>query len=201
MPEDHMDKLYNSPNPLVKYAHMNRLERIYGLLPSNIVNRKILDAGCGEGHLIERLYRKNSQNTYFGIYVTEIALVKARERCPYAEFRKEDILKTRFPEGFFDLVICTEVLEHIQDYQSALQELKRILKTGGYLIITFPNELLWTMARFLLRRRPVRVPDHVNSFRPKEIKSLMGMDLSAIESLPFGLPFVISLGCLIKFQK
>lgn len=201
MPEDHMDKLYNSTNPLVKFVHVNRLTSIIKEVLSGGKDVKILDAGCGEGHLIERLNNKNSNNQYYGIDITDLAIKKAKERCPFATLKIMDLSKINFDDASFDYVICTEVLEHIHAYTDVIKELKRVLKKGGYLIITFPNEILWTISRFLLGRRPIKVPDHVNSFTPNKIKHSIKMKVISQINLPFGFPFFISLGCLMKFQK
>ena len=199
MPENHMGKLHNSANPLVKYAHNNRL----GLIVKNFssrVNSRVLDAGCGEGHLIERLKRKN-KNTYYGIDLTGIALKKAKARVPDAILTIGDISNLPFESEFFDVVICTEVLEHIYNYEKAIREMKRVLKKDGSLIITFPNEILWTISRFLLGRHPVRVPDHVNFFNFTTITKLVNLPVTAKRGLPFCFPFIISLSGLIVFTK
>lgn len=200
MPEDHMDKLYNSKNILVKFVHNHRLNCISNEIP-NTTGLKILDAGCGEGHLIEKLFSKNRKNFYYGIDASEIALKKSAARCPYAELDLSDLTATRFPDDFFDVIICTEVIEHVFNYDGTIEHLKRLLKNGGYLIITFPNEITWTISRFFLGRRPVKVPDHINSFTPNRIKSIVKMKLVSKINLPFNLPFAASLGCLLKFKK
>lgn len=200
MPEDHMNKLYKSKNPLVRFVHNNRLNTIVKTIPDKDGIR-ILDAGCGEGHLIEKLYYKNRNNMYYGIDITEIAIQKAQKKCPYAEFKLMDLSKIDFGSEFFDVIICTEVLEHIIDYSSVIEELKRLLKKDGFLIITFPNEFLWILSRFLLLRKPIKTPDHVNSFNPDKIKSKIKMELIYQFNLPFGFLFFISLGCLMKFKK
>ena len=93
------------------------------------------------------------------------------------------------------------MIEHIYEYEKVLKEFKRILKKDGCLIITFPNETLWTFARFLLGRKPVKVPDHVNSFTPEKIRRAAGMRLASKANLPLGLPFIVSFGCMMKFIK
>ena len=200
MPEDHMDKLYNSKNPLVRFVHVNRLDKIVKMIPSNN-GLKILDAGCGEGHLIGKMHSENSKSSYYGIDIAPLAIQKTKERCPYAELRIGDLAETGYTSEFFDVVVCTEVLEHMYEYKDAITELKRVLKKNGCLIITFPNETLWTISRFLLRRKPIRVPDHVNSFNPYKIKALFRLEVMTEINLPFRLPFIASLGCLIKFKK
>ena len=57
MEKDHMEKLYSSKNPLVKYIHVRRLKKIIGLIPKR-KNMKILDAGCGEGQLLSMVSKK-----------------------------------------------------------------------------------------------------------------------------------------------
>lgn len=199
MPEDHMEKLYNSGNFLVRLVHNNRLNAIVDNLPKKKLN--VLDAGCGEGHLIKKIHSQFPENLYYGADITDIALLRAKERCPFAQFQKMDLSNLNYPDNFFDAVICTEVLEHIRHYERVISELIRILKKEGTLIITFPNEPLWTLSRFILGRRPIKVPDHVNSFTPRLITSKIPLKTNYHTSIPFPLPFFISLGYLIKFEK
>jgi len=200
MPKDHMDDLYNSDNFLVRYVHLNRLKNIVKTMP-NQDNLNILDAGCGEGHLLQMLEKKNQHNNYYGIDLTSEALARARERCPKMNFIQADLSKIEIENNFFDFIVCTETLEHVDAYQDVINEFKRILKPGGQLVITFPNEFWWTVSRFLLGRRPIRVPDHINFFSPKKIKSYVNLSVEKSLGLPFSWPFWLSLGQLIKFKK
>ena len=200
MPENHMDELYNSGNPLVKFVHRQRLNEIAKLVP-NADGLKILDAGCGEGHLLQKLYQKNNTNDYYGVDITPIALEKARLRFPQGKYYLANLAKMDFTDNFFDVIVITEVLEHVIDYEIVVNELKRVLKSGGILIITFPNEVLWTVSRFFLRRRPVKILDHVNSFTPDFLQNILQLKLTAQRNLPFRLPFSVSLGALMVFKK
>lgn len=200
MPEDHMDELYTSKNPLVKFVHCQRLEAIAGAMPKK-EGLKVLDAGCGEGHLLEELHKRNPSNHYYGVDATEVAIQKARQRSPFATCDLMDLSALTFEDNFFDVITITEVLEHIYDYQSVINELKRVLTRNGILIITFPNETNWTISRFLLGRKPVKVPDHVNAFLPQAMKKAVSEELVLQRNLPFSLPFFASLGALMKFKK
>lgn len=190
-----MEALYNSKNPLVRFVHRDRLDKIF----AQVKGRKILDAGCGEGHLLKFLSKRKAE--YFGIDITDAALKKARIRFPEGKFYKMDLTKLEFPDESFDCITCSEVLEHIYLYKDVLKELKRVLKKDGLLIITFPNEINWTISRFFLLRRPIKVPDHVNSFNPKTMRKAIGLKNIKTESMPFKLPFFLSLGSLMVFRK
>ena len=195
-----MEKLYSADNFFVRYVHLNRLDNIVKFMPKQD-GLKVLDAGCGEGHLLKRLHNKSSNNSYYGIDLTQEALDKAVERCPNMNFIKADLSKIDFEDNTFDFITCTETLEHVDDYKDVLAEFKRILKPGGLLVITFPNEVLWTISRFLLGRRPIRVVDHINFFTPRRMSNEVDLKLIKKRGLPFSLPFFVSLGGLSVFKK
>lgn len=201
MPENHMDELYNSPNHVVRFVHNDRQEKIINMLPIN-GKYKILDAGCGEGHLLEKMHNKFPYYHYYGSDITDVALASAKERCSFAIIQKMDLKKLEYENEFFDVIICTEVLEHIYEYETVINELIRVLKKDGILIVSFPNELLWTLSRFILKRRPIKVPDHVNSFTPSLLRSKIKILQINQISFPFSfLPFSLSSGCIMKFKK
>ena len=200
MPEDHMDDLYSCKNPLVRFVHVGRLDAIVGQIPKKN-GLRILDAGCGEGHLLERLHNKYPDQQYYGADITDVALEQARGRCPFAELSRTNLMQTGFPDEFFDVVTCTEVIEHIYEYAEVIKELKRIIKREGRLIMTFPNEVLWTISRFFLGRRPIKVPDHVNAFNPRRMNYIVNLKIKKQLNLPFGLPFAFSLNGLMNFVK
>lgn len=203
MEENHLEKLYSSKNILVSYIHNKRLDTIVNLIPKK-AGLKILDAGCGEGQLLERISksfeRKGLSVELFGSDITNVALNNAKKRSN-SKFFLEDLEKLHYLDESFDIIICTEVIEHVQNYKKVINELKRVLKSGGILIISFPNEQLWNISRFFLGRKPIKVPDHVNSFSPRDIINEVKLKVIKILNIPFGLPYFIALTRIIIFQK
>ncbi len=120
----------------------------------------VLDLGCGEGRHLHALYFAKRLHAV-GVDLGFEDLCKARrglelnpdlESNPqrYCSFAQADALTLPFPDGCFDLVLCSEVLEHIPDYQSALDEVYRVLKPGGTLAVsvprTWPEWICWKLS-------------------------------------------------------
>ena len=103
---------------------------------------KILDLGCGNGRLLELFKDKNIE--YVGIDNSEKLIAIAKKLHPDAKFQVADALGLPFPSGYFDKIYSIAVLHHIPSKELRLQFLKeaeRVLKPGGFLILTVWN--LW----------------------------------------------------------
>ena len=190
---DHMDELYHSLNPLVRYIHTKRLEIINKFVGSN--KGRLLDCGCGEGHLLKKLSGKK-----YGIDGSSISLKRAKERNPDAKILDGDITNLPFDDGFFDVVTCSETLEHIPNYKAAISEIKRVTRGGGRMIISVPNERNWTIGRLVMLRFPMKIEDHVNSFTPSQLTELFGSKPKRSVYIPFNL-FSLSLTQIYEFEK
>jgi len=98
---------------------------------------KILDLGCGNGRWYKVFVRKKVD--YFGLDNSEKLLEIAKKNFPEAKFLIGDALNLPFSENFFDRVYAIALLHHIPSEVfriKVLQEIKRVLKPGGILILT-----------------------------------------------------------------
>lgn len=193
-----MEKLYNSSNPLVRLICNQRLNEIIRIIPQK-KNLKILDAGCGEGQLLSRI-TKTIEGELYGADATEIAIETAQEKVPGVSFSLQDITNLNYKDNFFDVVICTEVIEHISDYVKAISELKRVLKDEGMLILSFPNEPLAILLRAGFFRKPI-IEDHVNSFSPGMMQKIVGLSIGRKVNLPIQICDFLSLIYIMVFIK
>jgi len=92
----------------------------------------VLDVGCG--HSPYRFLLDASRTTYYGIDVKEAGDFEYHNP-DVTIFNGKDI---PFADDLFDAVICTEVLEHVWDYQKLINEIRRALKPNGIAAITIP---------------------------------------------------------------
>jgi len=101
--------------------------------------KKALDVGCGEGGLTRMLWEKGYKS--FGIDVDQEKIETAKKRFGATElnFEMQDAAALKFPDKSFDLVLCLELIEHIDDPEGLLIEIARVLKPGGTLVISTPN--------------------------------------------------------------
>jgi ubiquinone/menaquinone biosynthesis C-methylase UbiE len=117
----------------------------------------VLDAGCGTGRHLRELARI-PQLKIIGIDKNEKEIeeaIKSIHEMPDSAssdvcVMKSDIKKLPFADEFFDCVICSEVLEHIEQQDEAMRELIRVLKPQGSLVISvpryYPERICWLIS-------------------------------------------------------
>lgn len=97
----------------------------------------IADLGIGKGYY----YAGGNFPKVVGVDISSHNLRVLKEHNPEIITHERDISDTGLLDKSFDLVICTQVLEHIENYEPALKEMKRICKSGGYFLIGLPIDL------------------------------------------------------------
>lgn len=97
---------------------------------------KILDAGCGTGWFCDRLLRYGAVT---GIDLADEVIMRARTRIPGATFIAGDVLSAALPPASFDVMTSFEVLSHVADQPRFIEQLSRLLRPGGLLIMATQN--------------------------------------------------------------
>ena len=96
---------------------------------------KICDLGCGRGWLSAELSKFGRVTA---VDLSPSAVEAARERWPHVDFQTANILTWR-PTESFDLVVSSEVIEHVPDHGLFADTVRHLLRKGGFLILTTPN--------------------------------------------------------------
>ena len=115
---------------------------------------RVLDLGCGAGRFVAAL--RDAGADPVGVELAEGALERARRNVPGADLRAlGDDGAIPLEDASVDLVWCSEVLEHVPDTAGLLSEARRVLRTGGRLLVTTPShDLPRRVAIALLRWEP-----------------------------------------------
>lgn len=120
-----------------------RRHLIMQLLRSRNKNETILEVGCASGVLLQALAQQGFSNVH-GVEVSTEAINYCHERG-LNNVTLTDGEKLPFPDGTFDFLISSDVLEHINQDQSALREWYRVLKPGGVALLLVPAfQFLWS---------------------------------------------------------
>ena len=109
---------------------LHRRRGILALLQS-VPHREILDVGCGTGELLVWLRSElGADVTYAGADLSETTVEENEKRHPFATFRALDVQRGAL-DRTFDAVLCTEVVEHLDDRPRAQKNLAAMVSPGG----------------------------------------------------------------------
>lgn len=142
------DDFITRSGAVIRWIEARRLRATAAVLDCR-PGHKILDAGCGAGNLMEQL--KGLDVT--GVDISETLLAQARARTSGQEgarvlFGNAEALP--FDDDTFDRAVCSEILEHVLHPEAVLAELRRVVKPGGRIVLTVPNEELISLTKKLV---------------------------------------------------
>jgi SAM-dependent methyltransferase len=122
------------------YEHYHRYAFASGL----VGGLQVLDAACGEGYGSALLARAAASVTGVDLSAEAIGHAQARYRAEGLEFRAADCTDLPFGDDSFDCVVSFETLEHLDDHDGLLREFRRVLRPGGFLLISSPDKAVYT---------------------------------------------------------
>jgi 2-polyprenyl-3-methyl-5-hydroxy-6-metoxy-1,4-benzoquinol methylase len=162
----------HSKNPFTKFLVSKYFKCLDELL-KDLTVISLLDVGCGSGYVTNYLNNLLKPSTTIGIDNNPNRLKLAKERFPTLDFREADGLSIPANLGYFHLVACTQVLEHIETTGVFLEELHR---AGNYVFISVPNNVPWRIGNLLRGKywsgfgQP---PGHIKDFSKGSLHSLL----------------------------
>jgi len=138
---------YRSRIWIVKNLFWKRIKESVNLADIND-NLKVLDVGCGEGFLLREIRKRNEKCELHGSDIN----LNIKKLSIDADLRIADVRNLPYRDDYFDVVFALDVLEHINEMDLAIKEIKRVLKRDGKLIITAPTESgFYKLGRFIIK--------------------------------------------------
>ncbi len=160
MKTDNFEK-HTSKNPLKKIFIGNFFKTVLNQL-KNLNLENILDVGCGEGFTLNKLKENNVGKKYLGIDYSKTAIEIGKKLYSDLDLKTGNIYKLGFKDNSFDLVICSEVLEHLENPKKGLKELIRVSKK--YILLSVPNEPFFEIFNFTQWGKDIGHINHWTSF-------------------------------------
>jgi ubiquinone/menaquinone biosynthesis C-methylase UbiE len=117
---------------------------------------RILDLGCGEGHITAEMKKSYPRAEVSGLDYAISAIRTAAERHKDIDFIVADAYDAPYAPNYFDVIVCNNLWEHVPDPLRFLRGASRILKPGGALIISTPSRYRLENLLRVLRGKPVR---------------------------------------------
>jgi SAM-dependent methyltransferase len=173
---------YGKENAVPEFVHQRCDELIKPFANYRQLNT-FLDVGFGAGTIIQASARANWKVS--GVEVSKNAVEFLANKYPNFDLYNGYLEERKYPDNSFDAVAVVEVVEHVLNPTSILQEVFRILRPGGVVWMTTPNlhSLSWSLLK--LNWSMVTPPDHLELYPPKAAKLLLescGFQIKRVET-------------------
>lgn len=144
---------------LIEAEHVAR----YSWAGAYVAGRAVLDAGCGVGYGSVLLSEAGAKHVT-GLDISAQAVQESTRRANgLAQFLVGDLASLPFEDDSFDAAVCFETIEHVEDQERALDELRRVLREPGLLLISSPNRGVYQEGN----------PFHTHEYAPQELRGAL----------------------------
>jgi len=200
---------------LLSKKHKGVLEYVNAAL--NRIDKDMIDfcdAGCGNGIYLGYLKNKHSNINLCGFDFSEKIVEIAKNNTNIEKIKVGNLESMPFDDESFDLILCTQVIEHLLNDKKGISELYRTLKKGGYLVISTDNKyniiskllnfpIMILLSPYMIVKKMFRSKKYFphKSYFFKEFKDLIGtqnFEIEKFSTFRFSMPFPFH---KIKFMR
>lgn len=138
--------------------------------------KNCLDVGCASGFMISEIAKSYPKASYFGIDVYDKAIDFAKNRYPYIQFQIAAADNLPFKKNKFEVILCYETIEHVENPLNCIMEIKRVLRDDGIIILAMDSgnwlfRLVWFIWEKTLGKVWKRA--HLHPFNHFELERLI----------------------------
>lgn len=144
-------------------------------LPSEY--NRVLEVGCGEGNFRSNL---DLEHEYWGVEQDARAASEAEQKLDFVLVGEYQQVEPELPDHYFDLIVCNDVIEHMEHHIDFMLKLKKKLAPGGSLVISIPNVRLLSNLNHILfskdwqyRQAGILDQTHLRFFTKKSLTRLL----------------------------
>jgi ubiquinone/menaquinone biosynthesis C-methylase UbiE len=184
---------YRSRNPIARALTQGFLDAVTELY-SKVGPKTVLEVGCGEGQLAAHLWMNGPRPERFLATDLSTERIEAEPMPAGIEWEEASIYTLPYEDASFELVICCEVLEHLEDPEAGLREVTRVAERA--VLLSTPWEPMWralNVARLKYLRHLGNTPGHLQHFSRDQLRTLAERRLR-ITDMRTPLPWTVLLG-------
>jgi 2-polyprenyl-3-methyl-5-hydroxy-6-metoxy-1,4-benzoquinol methylase len=171
---------YSHPNPLINWLFWQRLQVVMNHIEREAPYKQVLDFGCGSGVMLPFLCEISNRVIAMDIDLLPFERVSRQQAFPAnlnVHNAREVTLKD-LPPASFDLIVATDVLEHVDDLPGTLADMQVLLRPGGQVIISGPTENI-----FYKIGRALAGPEYSGDYHERgilEVRELLARQMQVI---------------------
>lgn len=167
IPDSYFDSFhtakYQAKNPLQRFLIRRFMEQLIALFDETQPADSVLEIGCGEGFVSGQLSERHAGGSYVGVDLSADDIAKLKAKFPGVEAHEGSIYDLSFLDRDFDVVVCAEVMEHLDDPGAALEQI--LSRNPNRLVLSVPHEPWFCLSNFARGKNIGRLgndPEHVN---------------------------------------
>lgn len=148
-------------------AHLYAIRKIRGA-------QRVLDVGCGTGYGSAMVASRGREVVGIDVSEEAVAFARAKHRQDNVEFVAMPATELDFPNASFNAAYSIQVIEHVEDIETQLSEVVRILRPGGSFVVATPNRLTYSP-------NGLHNIFHVREYDPEELRALLSSFFREVE--------------------